>query len=202
MIWVSQYTKMGPNGTVSREEANAVSSIPVCLMQATATSTSVFILLLITVFFFIPLVILLLLYSVVVRHLIHDSSTSTAESYHAKARRQVILMLLTVVFSFFICLAPFKIFTFYIVLAPTEDVDAIDLDTYFNILYFSRIMFYLNSAVNPILYNLMSSRFRMGFLKLCGFRKNSNGDRSTTRSTLTTRLSRRTIINDQRENFL
>uniref|UniRef100_A0A0C9QBK4 GHSR_0 protein n=1 Tax=Fopius arisanus TaxID=64838 RepID=A0A0C9QBK4_9HYME len=200
MIWVSQYAKMGPNG--SHEETKEDSRIPVCLMQATTTSTTVFILLLTTAFFLVPLLILLMLYSMVVRHLIHDSSTSTADSYHTRARRQVVLMLLTVVFSFFICLAPFKIFTSYIVLAPTEDIDAIDLDTYFNILYFSRVMCYLNSAINPILYNLMSSRFRLGFLKLCGLRRRSRTDRSTTRSTLTTRSSRRTIFNDQQENFL
>ena len=30
---------------------------------------------------------------------------------------------------------------------------------YFNLLYFSRLMFYINSAINPILYNTMSSRW-------------------------------------------
>ncbi|XP_063981135.1 growth hormone secretagogue receptor type 1 isoform X3 [Diachasmimorpha longicaudata] len=202
MIWVSKYAKMGPNGTVIREEVNEVSSIPVCLMQATTTSITLFILLLTTCFFFVPLIILLILYSIVVKHLINDSSTSTAESYHTRARRQVVLMLLTVVFSFFICLSPFKILTFYIILAPAEEVDAIDLDTYFNILYFSRVMFYLNSVINPILYNLMSSRFRQGFFKLCGLKMRWTSEGSTTRSTLATRLSRRTVINDQRENFL
>lgn len=44
-------------------------------------------------------------------------------------------------------------------------------ETYYNILYFSRIMFHINSAINPILYNLMSSKFRGGFIKLCGLKK-------------------------------
>lgn len=35
-------------------------------------------------------------------------------------------------------------------------------------LYFSRCMWYLNAAMNPILYNLMSSKFREGFVKLLG----------------------------------
>jgi hypothetical protein len=35
---------------------------------------------------------------------------------------------------------------------------------------FCRVMVYLNSAINPILYNLMSSKFRNGFLRLFGFK--------------------------------
>ena len=35
----------------------------------------------------------------------------------------------------------------------------IDSEVYFNLLYFSRLMFYINSAINPILYNTMSSRY-------------------------------------------
>lgn len=185
--------------------AEAPSSIPVCLTQANTPATTTFILLLIIVFFIVPLIILLVLYSVIVRHLIRDeTTTSTVESYHTRARKQVVLMLLTVVFSFFICLAPFKILTLYIIMASTEDVEAIDHDTFYNILYFTRIMFYLNSAINPILYNLMSSRFRLGFLKLCGLNKQSVGDPSTLRSTIITgsRGSRRVFNGDQQENFL
>lgn len=39
---------------------------------------------------------------------------------------------------------------------------------YYSLLYFCRCMWYLNSAMNPILYNLMSSKFREGFVKLLG----------------------------------
>lgn len=43
---------------------------------------------------------------------------------------------------------------------------SLGIDGYYSLLYFCRIMLYLNSAMNPILYNLMSSKFRDGFLKL------------------------------------
>lgn len=200
MIWVSQYHEMKMNTTLNNEEGMSEAIIPVCLMQANSLPTTIFFLSLIFMFFIVPLFILLFLYLIIIRHLINDRSTSTAENYHARARKQVVLMLLTVVFSFFICLAPFKILTFYIIFAPNEYVDAIDHDTFYNILYFTRIMFYLNSAVNPILYNLMSSRFRLGFLKLFGIRKRTISSRSTVTGT---RLSRRTITSsDQQENFL
>ncbi|EFN87259.1 Thyrotropin-releasing hormone receptor [Harpegnathos saltator] len=77
-------------------------------------------------------------------------------------------MLLAVVVSFFVCLSPYRLLTFYIVVTPAERIAAIDSDTFFGLLNFCRIMFYLNSAGNPILYNLMSSKFRRSFLRLCG----------------------------------
>lgn len=83
-----------------------------------------------------------------------------------KARKQVVLMLGAVVLSFFVCLIPFRLFTLWIVFVPDENVKSFGLESYYNFLYFSRIMLYLNSAINPILYNLMSSKFRKGFRKL------------------------------------
>ncbi|XP_043289583.1 growth hormone secretagogue receptor type 1-like isoform X3 [Venturia canescens] len=207
MIWVSQYSVVRVTMKKSNlnDDGNIESrNIPVCLMLANTSATTAFFLLLVLVFFIVPLLLLVVLYSVIVRHLIldHSRASSTSENYHARARKQVILMLLTVVFSFFVCLAPFKTLTFYLVLAPPENVQAIDNDTLLNIVYFCRIMFYLNSAINPILYNLMSTKFRLGFLKICGLRKRRNSERSTIRSTLNaTRISRR-VVDEQQEDFL
>lgn len=207
MIWVSQYSivRVTMKKSNVNDDGNIESrNIPVCLMLANTSATTAFFLLLVLVFFIVPLLLLVVLYSVIVRHLIldHSRASSTSENYHARARKQVILMLLTVVFSFFVCLAPFKTLTFYLVLAPPENVQAIDNDTLLNIVYFCRIMFYLNSAINPILYNLMSTKFRIGFFKICGLRKRRNSDRSTIRSTLNaTRISRR-IVNEHQEDFL
>lgn len=85
-----------------------------------------------------------------------------------KYRKQVIWMLGAVVLAFFICLLPFRALTFWIIVAPAGSNFEIGFENYYNILYFSRIMFHINSAVNPILYNIISSKFRSGFLKLCG----------------------------------
>ena len=64
---------------------------------------------------------------------------------------------------------PFKVFTLWFVAAPYDPMTVISGETYYNLLYFARIMFYTNSAINPILYNIMSSKFREGFKKI--FRK-------------------------------
>lgn len=77
-------------------------------------------------------------------------------------------MLGTVVLSFFLCLMPFRAFTLWIIVAPEEAVFSLDIEEYYNLLYFCRVMTYINSAINPILYNVMSSKFRDGFTRLCG----------------------------------
>lgn len=86
-----------------------------------------------------------------------------------KARKQVVLMLGAVVLSFFICLLPFRVLTLWIIFVPSESINQLGVIKYYSILYFCRIMLYLNSAINPILYNLMSSKFRRGFVKICCF---------------------------------
>lgn len=73
-------------------------------------------------------------------------------------------MLGAVVVSFFVCLLPFRLLTLI------EDSEGISPEIYIMLVNFCRIMVYLNSAVNPILYNLMSSKFRNGFLRLFGLK--------------------------------
>ena len=77
-------------------------------------------------------------------------------------------MLATVVLFFFICLLPFRILSVYIILAPHSSVTDMGVELYYNILYFCRVMLYVNSAINPILYNVMSSKFREAFFKVLG----------------------------------
>nr|XP_017003741.2 growth hormone secretagogue receptor type 1 [Drosophila takahashii] len=150
----------------------------------------------ITVFFFLPFGILLLLYAAIAYKLLRPNNAfhrptspqpqqptggatggatqvpSTKGNSHQqsngmrKHRKQVIFMLVAVVSSFFVCLLPFRAFTLWVILASAEDVQSLGIAGYYNLLYFSRFMLYLNSAMNPILYNLMSSKFRSGFWRL------------------------------------
>ena len=83
-----------------------------------------------------------------------------------RSRKQVVSMLTAVVIFFFACMMPFKIFILWIITLDKDVDDVISMETYYLLLYFCRVMFYINSAINPILYNIMSSRFHEGFLKL------------------------------------
>jgi len=169
---ISEYTQMDYiDGT----------RVPVCLTKANTFWPRAFFVAIIGVFFVVPLFVLVALYTVIAAHLMADPGTSCTDSAcNQRARRQVVLMLATVVLSFFVCLLPFRVFTVWIILVPERTFLDLGLKRYYIILYASRVMVYLNSAINPILYNLMSSKFRRGFCALCrsrcgGGRGDDNG---------------------------
>ncbi|KAL0276781.1 UNVERIFIED_CONTAM: hypothetical protein PYX00_004281 [Menopon gallinae] len=192
MLFISQY---------ELAQYSDGSLVPACLTPADTFWKELFYYMSISLFFWVPLVILLLLYTIIVVRLMSDPGikwyiSASAETiknlgiekyfnilYFCKTmsydnstsaqryRKQVILMLGTVVLFFFISLLPFRALIVWIVLVPHEEVMALGNEKYYNLLYFCRIMFYLNSAINPILYNLMSTKFRNGFFKLCGIKK-------------------------------
>nr|ALM88301.1 neuropeptide receptor A6-A [Chilo suppressalis] len=142
-----------------------------CLTQAVTVWQISFFISIIVILYILPLIILIVLYSVIAKNLISAASkvvmNKTVDPYNARARKQVILMLGTVVLCFFLCLMPYRVLTLWIIIAPSELPSEISPEKWYNILYFSRVMLYINSAINPILYNLMSSKFRIGFCKVC-----------------------------------
>ncbi|XP_015606721.1 growth hormone secretagogue receptor type 1 isoform X1 [Cephus cinctus] len=161
------------------------SMVPVCQMRVDTSDWTVgFFLTTIIVFFILPLFILVALYTVIARHLMANPAISRGPANNLlKYRKQVVLMLGTVVLSFFICLLPFRAFTLWIIMATPKTILDMGINTHYCLLYFCRTMVYLNSAINPILYNLMSTKFREGFLRLCGLgntkRKKSYGRTGT-----------------------
>lgn len=155
----------------SAEEYFDGSFVPVCLTQASNEWSVTFFVMTVSAFFLLPLFILIVLYTIIAKNLVAKDGRMvkirpSKPELSFKARKQVVLMLGAVVFSFFVCLAPFRVFTLWIIIASDEHVKHKGLEFYYSCLYFSRIMLYLNSAINPILYNLMSSKFRKGFRKL------------------------------------
>lgn len=175
-------------GMSSYEQADYFDGTKVMVCHTTASTfwPTLYFLTSIFIFFLLPLILLLILYFIIAKHLIANPSALHSDSYSARARRQVLLMLGTVVLSFFICLIPFRALTLWIIIAPEESVNKLGAERYYVILYICRIMVYLNSMANPILYNLMSSKFRDGFLicsrnrKRFRFRRVRNGTLSTT----------------------
>ncbi|KAJ7324662.1 hypothetical protein JRQ81_017682 [Phrynocephalus forsythii] len=158
------------------------------------------------VFFFLPMGIISILYLLIGLQLRKEKMLEALEAksgnsynYHnvrlqqKKARRrQVTNMLFVLVVVFGICWAPFHtdrlVWSFI-----THWTDAMQhMFQYVHII--SGVFFYLSSAANPILYNLMSTRFREMFkevmcyrrLQELGSRKRSpSSTRGTVRSTVT-----------------
>lgn len=112
----------------------------------------------------------------------------TAEKAQMRSRRQVVFMLAAVVVCFFTCLLPFRLFTLWTLLVPYEEIQSLTMETYYTLLYFCRIMLYVNSMVrfyfqvhllfftvlfhayknlqmNPFLYAVVSSKFRSAFVE-------------------------------------
>ncbi|XP_012288813.1 growth hormone secretagogue receptor type 1 [Orussus abietinus] len=162
------------------------SLVPTCHCMLDETWRVGYFLTIIVVFFILPLLILIVLYSVIARHLMANPAISRGPANNLlKYRKQVVLMLGTVVLTFFICLIPFRAFNLWILFMKPETILSFGVETYYCLLYFCRTMLLLNSTINPILYNLMSTKFRQGFLRICGLsgakkeKKSSSGRTGT-----------------------
>lgn len=79
------------------------------------------------------------------------------------SRRQVVVMLAFVVTCFFLLFFPYRVFTIWLILSTEAQVQSLGMETYYNLTYLCRILIYLHSAINPIAYNLISTKFRRAF---------------------------------------
>ena len=104
-----------------------------------------------------------------------------------QSRRQVVAMLTAVVILFFVCLLPFRLVYLVSMFASEQMYVTLGPHGFYNLLFICRILVYINSSVNPIIYNLMSSKFREGFMKFIGIRSPITS--VSRRSTFTTSTS-------------
>ncbi|OCT60098.1 thyrotropin-releasing hormone receptor [Xenopus laevis] len=137
-----------------------------------------------TIFYVIPLVLATVLYGLIARILFmnplpsnpQDLSRMSSKHYGkpynsiklsgkgnkntANSRKQVTKMLAVVVILFALLWMPYR--TLVVV---NSFMDPPYLNVWF--VLFCRLCIYLNSAINPIIYNLMSQKFRAAFKNLC-----------------------------------
>nr|XP_023667391.1 thyrotropin-releasing hormone receptor-like isoform X1 [Paramormyrops kingsleyae] len=95
------------------------------------------------------------------RNKITLKNSNCSGSNTAASRRQVTKMLAVVVGVFALLWMPYR--TLVVVNSLLKHAY---LDTWF--LLFCRSCIYLNSAINPVIYNAMSQKFRSAFRRLCG----------------------------------
>ncbi|XP_005174511.2 thyrotropin-releasing hormone receptor isoform X2 [Danio rerio] len=147
-----------------------------------------------TLFYVVPLLVALVLYSLIARILFQDPPSSNISNQRftihqgrrqnslkvnckpnraASSRKQVTQMLAVVVVVFALLWLPYR--TLVVV---NSLLDPPYLDTWF--LLFSRMCIYTNSAVNPIIYNAMSQKFRAAFKRLCDCKNRSDQGRAGT----------------------
>ncbi|KAF5284458.1 hypothetical protein FQR65_LT13536 [Abscondita terminalis] len=108
---------------------------------------------------------------------------------NSQSSKHVVKMLVAVVVGFFICWAPFHAQR---LLAIYGQPDSPNMITTFNILtYVSGVFYYLSTTINPVLYHIMSHKFRVAFKETIKrvFRKNSRVEREKCYSALSGRSS-------------
>ncbi|XP_023245808.1 growth hormone secretagogue receptor type 1-like [Copidosoma floridanum] len=147
--------------TFQEDNEDLVNNIPVCRTEARTLWSVVYIIAVFFFFFILPAAILLIIYSLIVYQLKQTTvlrciSIATV----VKTRDQIVRMLCMIIFTFFICLLPLRLMIMWILMSQLDAIIDVGVEKYFCLLNFSRLMFYLNSAVNPVVYTLMSLKFR------------------------------------------
>ncbi|XP_014893775.1 growth hormone secretagogue receptor a [Poecilia latipinna] len=138
-----------------------------------------------SVFFFMPVFCLTVLYSLIGRRLWQrhrETNMSSRVAHRDKSNRQTIKMLVVVVLAFVLCWLPFHVgryLQFRSLDAPSPLLSV--LSEYCSLL--SVVLFYLSAAVNPILYNTMSWKYRGAAARLFGL-TDGQPSRCRTASTL------------------
>ncbi|XP_060919342.1 growth hormone secretagogue receptor a [Labrus mixtus] len=138
-----------------------------------------------SVFFFMPVFCLTVLYSLIGRRLWQrhrETNINSRVAHRDKSNRQTIKMLVVVVLAFVLCWLPFHVGR-YLQFRSLDDPSPLlsVLSEYCS--FVSVVLFYLSAAINPILYNTMSWKYRGAAARLFGL-ADSQPPRGRTASTL------------------
>ncbi|XP_035784017.1 pyrokinin-1 receptor-like isoform X3 [Anopheles albimanus] len=136
-------------------------------------------------FFFAPMTLITVLYALIGLKLrssalmptrgsaLQHRSSSTLSPIHrqsstanSQCTRRVLKMLVAVVVAFFLCWAPFhaqRLVYIYGVDKDHQPSDPLVLKLFVVTTYISGILYYLSTCINPLLYNIMSNKFRQAF---------------------------------------
>lgn len=142
-------------------------------------------------FFAIPLLVLTALIICMGRELLwhrnlQEGRADKETMYTLQKRRRVVFMLTLVVVAFFLCLLPQRLVGLWIIYTNRKNLESLGLEGYLNLVTFTRVMVYLNSALNPVIYNCMSTKFRGAVKDLFHGRRQYNQISFTRGLTLTT----------------
>ncbi|XP_045197504.2 growth hormone secretagogue receptor type 1-like [Mercenaria mercenaria] len=138
--------------------------IKVCRIPIIELWQEIFIVLLAVLFFLIPCLTLFLLNCHLCRVLNqageYDMCIHQAGNDRRKRQNQVANIIASIVTVFFICHLPFRVAGLWLSFADPRTIGRLGLERYLGIVYSTRILFYLNHALNPVVYNFVSTKFR------------------------------------------
>ncbi|KAJ7341574.1 hypothetical protein JRQ81_005840 [Phrynocephalus forsythii] len=116
-----------------------------------------------TSYFVLPCLCLYVLHSLIARQLLLVSRAHLGGASY-RNHRQTVRMLVVLIIAFVICWLPFHVGR--IIYINAKDSRMMYFIQYFNI--FALQLFYLSASINPILYNLVSKKYRAAICKLLG----------------------------------
>ncbi|CAB0010283.1 unnamed protein product [Nesidiocoris tenuis] len=137
------------------------------------------------IFFLVPMLIIIVLYSLIGRKIqsrgnaleVDMDGSVHRDVRHLKSRRNIVRMLMAVVITFFVCWFPFHAQRlFYLHGTNSQFYETINEWTF----YITGILYYMSATMNPILYNLMSTKYRTAFKQTlsCNYRRSHFSDHS------------------------
>ena len=171
VIWVFGFAVTTPFPFMTNlEDAHFYDGTPikVCRTLMIGTFGPVYSVFLFVAFFALPFFILAIIYSKIIRKLSSDTlklfTRNDQSAVNAlRSRKQVVRMLVVIIILFFVSLFPIRVVSLWLIFTPVELVTSIGLEAFLNIISFARIMMYLNSACNPVVYSLASTKFKKAF---------------------------------------
>ncbi len=146
--------------------------------------------------FVIALITNTVLYAMIIFNLhVRASSQGAKSSQSVEIRNQVARMLIINGTVFFLCLAPYQLTSFTrMILSSMQRSYLLRQDKIELLVWMFRILVYLNSVINPIVYTATSPRYRHGFLQAfsCG---NAEGRKTYTKGVVVTENNHSTKFN-------
>ncbi|XP_073991420.1 pyrokinin-1 receptor-like [Rhodnius prolixus] len=139
------------------------------------------------VFFIVPMTLITCLYILIALKLRRSRIIKRPPTVEiVRNQNHVIRMLVAVVVAFFICWAPFhaqRLLAIYGLNVGSDKHSSLLVNAYTILTHISGVLYYVSTTVNPVLYNIMSLKFRDAFKctlsQMCGGRGRSGKPRWT-----------------------
>ena len=113
----------------------------------------------------IPVVIITFSYTMIVHDLKfkrHPKTSSTSERYKKRENAKLSRLVFIITVTFALCVLPYHCVALWVEFGDGEQYQYIE-----DVSIVAFFILYLNSALNPILYNVLSSQFRRECARLC-----------------------------------
>nr|KAG5714307.1 hypothetical protein BaRGS_018524 [Batillaria attramentaria] len=130
------------------------------------------------VFFALPLLLLAFMYLSIIRRLFLLTGASSGKGARCRGisskfqnrkmlmRRRVAIMMVAIVCLFFVTMLPLKIFALWVTVFDVREGAGLGFEAFYNVLSSCQLITYVNSAGNPVIYALLSPKFRRAFRQL------------------------------------